>query len=206
MNPHAVNYSGSLVGQDLLSPTELTRLMGGEMVVLRSVYRQDTKGRSVSAYPIFDHAATKMPYRYTFLNQEFNSSTKLSDVAIKSRHRSLDLKAQRINYDTAYTEIIKMIGKNLRSKSATGQTAIQEILNNQIFSDTELENQVLISKITNYLYSLASRIAPQKIESFKDADFWKKNNSWNAIQGILEDTVAFKNFKNFVINTKKEVR
>lgn len=206
LNPHAVNYSGSLVGQDLLSPTELTRLMGGEMVVLRSVYRQDTKGRSVSAYPIFDHAATKMPYRYTFLNQEFNSSTKLSDVAIKSRHRSLDLKAQRINYDTAYTKIIKMIGKNLRSKSANGQTAIQEILNNQIFSDTELENRVLISKITNYLYSLASRIAPQKIESFKDADFWRKNNNWNAIQSILEDTIAFENFKNFVINTKKEVR
>ena len=147
-----------------------------------------------------------MPYRYTFLNQEFNSSTKLSDVAIKSRHRSLDLKAQRINYDTAYTEIIKMIGKNLRSKSATGQTAIQEILNNQIFSDTELENRVLISKITNYLYSLASRIAPQKIESFKDADFWRKNNNWNVIQSILEDTIAFENFKNFVINTKKEVR
>ena len=99
-----------------------------------------------------------------------------------------------------------MIGKNLRSKSATGQTAIQEILNNQIFSDTELENQVLISKITNYLYSLASRIAPQKIESFKDADFWRKNNNWNAIQSILEDTIAFENFKNFVINTKKEVR
>ena len=148
-----------------------------------------------------------MPYRYTFLNQEFNSSTKLSDVAIKSRHRSLDLKSQRINYDTTYTEIIKMIGENLRTESATGQVAIQEILSNRIFSDTELENQVLISKVTHYLYSLASRIAPQKIESFKDVNFfWKRNNSWNAIKGILEDDIAFESFKNFVTNTKKEVR
>lgn len=112
MNPHSVSVNSSLISQDLLTAPELMRFMGGEMVVLRSVYRQDQKGNSVSAFPIFDHAATEMPYRYTFLKKEFNDKTTLSDIGIISSHRSLDLKGNRINYDEAYSQVESMIPSN----------------------------------------------------------------------------------------------
>lgn len=103
---HSVNQSQSFVSQEILSPTELMRFQGGEMVVLRSVYRQDQKGRSVSAMPIFDHGATKMPYRYTFLTQEFDDKTTLSDIGIRSQHRDLDLKANRIDFEQAESQLV----------------------------------------------------------------------------------------------------
>ena len=88
---------------------DLMKLMGGEMVVLRSVYRMDQKGRPVSAMPIFDHGQTEMPFRNTFLQREFNDQMTLSDIGIKSPHRSLDLKALRINYDNAYNQLLELM-------------------------------------------------------------------------------------------------
>ncbi|WP_335900143.1 VirD4-like conjugal transfer protein, CD1115 family [Limosilactobacillus fermentum] len=102
---HSVNTNQNFVSQEILSPTELMRFQGGEMVVLRSVYRQDQKGHSVSAMPIFDHGDTRMPYRYTFLTKEFDDKTTLSDIGIRSEHRSLDLKKNRVNFDIAFSQL-----------------------------------------------------------------------------------------------------
>ncbi|WP_304133580.1 VirD4-like conjugal transfer protein, CD1115 family [Limosilactobacillus coleohominis] len=108
-NVHSTSYNTSYISQDILSMNDLLKLMGGEMVVLRSVYRQDQKGHAVSAMPIFDHGRTKMPYRYTFLRKEFNDQTTLSDIGIKAPHRDLDLKDNRVNYDLAYNQLIDLI-------------------------------------------------------------------------------------------------
>ncbi|WP_295730203.1 VirD4-like conjugal transfer protein, CD1115 family [uncultured Limosilactobacillus sp.] len=128
-NLHNVNYNTSFISQDILSMNDLLKLMGGEMVVLRSVYRQDQKGHSVSAMPIFDHGKTKMPYRYTFLRREFNDQTTLSDIGIVSSHRNLDLQSMRINYDRAYNQIV-----NLMLQSTDGQsiTSADEELGNRL--------------------------------------------------------------------------
>lgn len=109
---HGTNYSSSFISQDILSAPDLMKLMGGEMVVLRSVYRQDQKGHDVSAMPIFDHGKTAMPYRNTFLQREFSSQTTLADIGIKSPHRSLDLHTLRIDFDNAYNQVIDLIHQN----------------------------------------------------------------------------------------------
>lgn len=106
---HGTSISNQLISQDILSMNDLMKLMGGEMVVLRSVYRMDQKGRPVSAMPIFDHGQTEMPFRNTFLQREFNDQMTLSDIGIKSPHRSLDLKALRINYDNAYNQLLELM-------------------------------------------------------------------------------------------------
>lgn len=106
---HGTSFSNQFISQDIMSMNDLMKLMGGEMVVLRSVYRQDQKGHSVAAMPIFDHGQTAMPFRYTFLRHEFNDQMTLSDIGIKSPHRSLDLKALRINYDNAYNQLLELM-------------------------------------------------------------------------------------------------
>lgn len=103
------NVSQQVISQDILTSQELMHFMGGEMVVVRSVYRMDQKGNPVSALPIFDHGISSMPYRSTFLSKELDDTTTLADIAIKSLHRSIDLKARRIDYNDAYEQIIQLI-------------------------------------------------------------------------------------------------
>lgn len=113
----SVNVSTQYMSQDILSPVELMQFQGGEMAVLRSVYRQDQKGHSVSAKPIFDHGKSEMPYRYTFLTEEFNDKNTLSDIGIKALHQNLDLMDLRIDYDEAYDQLIGLKPDKLPPRS-----------------------------------------------------------------------------------------
>ena len=100
------NVSSSYISQQLLSPTELTNFMGGEMLTLRTTYRQDQKDHSIMAYPIFAHGVTKMPFIHKFLQDEYNDGQTVADIGIKAPHRNLDLDKIRINYDDAYLQLI----------------------------------------------------------------------------------------------------
>ncbi len=80
--------------------------MGGEMLTLRTTYRQDQKDHSIMAYPIFAHGVTKMPFIHKFLQDEYNDEQTVADIGIKAPHRNLDLDKIRINYDDAYLQLI----------------------------------------------------------------------------------------------------
>lgn len=220
LDPNSNSYNNGLISQDLMTPPELTRLMGGEMIVLRSVYRQDQQGNDVSAYPIFDHNKTKMPYRYTFLNHEFDSNTKLSDVAIKSKHRDINLKKLRIEYDEAYNDLIKLLGKDREKATPTGTDAILSTLNNRIgevvterkavFTEEELVNNDLLKNAANRLYQFARRISDSPVDPMllgNANEFWRKNNSWEKVTGILNnDNLLINQFQASIIKDRKIIQ
>lgn len=76
-------YTESLETRPLISPDELGRLEEGEVVVERSIHRQDLKGNPVRPYPIFNTGEDqKLLYAFRYLEDQF-------DPNINWRHLSL---------------------------------------------------------------------------------------------------------------------
>ena len=67
------------------------------MVVIRSLHREDTQGRKVRPFPIFNTQETNMPYRYEFLSAYLDTSKDLNEINIPSEHTALDLEALRVS-------------------------------------------------------------------------------------------------------------
>lgn len=95
---HGNSASQQYMSQDLLTVPELEQLMGGEMVVLRSVYRQDKAGKSIAALPLFDTASTKMPFAHQLLKGTFSTTTSTAEIGLDSDHRRMNLKDSLINF------------------------------------------------------------------------------------------------------------
>lgn len=83
--------------QPLMTSTQLLHLEAGEAVVVRGVKAQDKLGRKVSADPIFIHGRSELPYRYMFLDKEFNQKATLSEIPVHSDHRGLDLQSVAVD-------------------------------------------------------------------------------------------------------------
>lgn len=96
---HSNNASQQYISQDLLTVPELEQLMGGEMVVLRSVYRQDQAGHSIAALPIFDTGHTKMPFAHQLLKSTFSTNTTDSDIGLDSKHRLMKLEKSLVDFN-----------------------------------------------------------------------------------------------------------
>lgn len=62
---------------------------------------QDNVGRKVTPDPIFVHDETELPYRFMFLQTEFDQSMTLADIPIDSPHRNLDLQDIAVPAETA---------------------------------------------------------------------------------------------------------
>lgn len=207
-NINSVNISNQYVAQDILSPTELMRFMGGEMVVLRSVYRQDQKGRSVSAMPIFDHGKTEMIYRYKFLTDEFNDKTTLSDIGIKALHQTLDLATLRINYDDAYQQLIHnepkkladVIGDSQMIKEAVETPIFKDFSNpdmndihtvgsdlpmDAVLNDLDLQDEEFLKRVMDLLALELQALSPEELNAritqqlFDDTANWWKHDRHN---------------------------
>lgn len=211
----SVNVNNSFISQDILSPVELMQLQGGEMIVLRSVYRNDKKGKPVSAKPIFDERSSKMPYRYTFLKQEFNDKNTLSDIGIRSLHQGLDLGTLAINFDQAFDQLAELAGSMIpeesgairlmngidkaigRSAEAMAQTTNIPILDAQNFADLELVKKVsqALVVLSVQAKNSSSKETIDAISDFrngvmKNAPMWWRDaqrNNWEHIRLILND-------------------
>lgn len=92
--------------QELLTPTQLAKLQEGEAVILRGVKGRDNHGRKVTTDPIFLHEKTSFPYRYMFLQEEFDHSMTLADIPVDSAHRDLNLQDITVEGATAFSNII----------------------------------------------------------------------------------------------------
>lgn len=92
----SVNVSADSV--PLISTERLKDLMAGESVVLRPLYRQDLKGRSIRPFPIFNTKELLMPYAYTFLTDEFDPDQDPALLDIDAPHAKLDLAKLAINW------------------------------------------------------------------------------------------------------------
>lgn len=92
--------------QELLTPTQLAKLQEGEAVILRGVKGRDNAGRKVTTDPIFLHEKTAFPYRYMFLQEEFDHSMTLADIPVSSEHRELDLQDIAVGAQSTFNKII----------------------------------------------------------------------------------------------------
>ena len=92
--------------QDLLTPTQLAKLQEGEAVILRGVKGRDNAGRKITTDPIFCHEKTSFPYRYMFLQEEFDQSMTLADIPVESAHRNLELQDVAVGAKKLFNNII----------------------------------------------------------------------------------------------------
>lgn len=92
--------------QELLTPTQLAKLQEGEAVILRGVKGRDNAGRKVTTDPIFLHEKTSFPYRYMFLQDEFDHSMTLADIPVDSAHRELELQDIAVDAQSTFDKII----------------------------------------------------------------------------------------------------
>lgn len=83
------SYTESNVEAYLLSPTALTKLKPGEMIVSRTMKRNDLKGRPVRPWPIFNLGDNCMLYRYQYLLDYFPSGQQLYQSPIIERVNKL---------------------------------------------------------------------------------------------------------------------
>ena len=113
------NVSVKSQKQELLTPTQLAKLQEGEAVILRGVKGRDLSGRKITTDPIFLHDKTSLPYRYMFLQEEFDHSMTLADIPVESAHRDLNL--QDIAVD-AQRNLNNIIDWRWRLSSKIGRT------------------------------------------------------------------------------------
>lgn len=92
--------------QDLLTPTQLAKLQEGEAVILRGVKGRDNVGRKITTDPIFCHEKTSFPYRYMFLQEEFDQTMSLADIPVESAHRHLELQDVAVGAKKLFNNII----------------------------------------------------------------------------------------------------
>ncbi|MGT2736886.1 VirD4-like conjugal transfer protein, CD1115 family [Streptococcus orisratti] len=92
--------------QELLTPTQLAKLQEGEAVILRGVKGRDNAGRKITTDPIFLHEKTSLPYRYMFLQDEFDHSMTLADIPVESEHRELELQDIAVSAQSTFNKII----------------------------------------------------------------------------------------------------
>lgn len=110
--------------QELLTPTQLAKLQEGEAVILRGVKGRDNAGRKVTTDPIFLHEKTSLPYRYMFLQEEFDQSMTFADIPVESPHRNLDLQEIAVGAQRSFDNIIdwrRALSNRIGSNS--GETA-----------------------------------------------------------------------------------
>ena len=137
--------NSSLDAVPVISMEELLRLRVGEMVVIRSTARTDQKGRIIRANPIFDTGRTRMPARWQFLNQTFDDTATIFDIAVETPHKRLDLGALQYDYagNEAASELQQMIQLANETPTSSAQvttepaTTASEELRQQLAQETD---------------------------------------------------------------------
>ena len=137
--------NSSLDAVPVISMEELLRLRVGEMVVIRSTARTDQKGRIIRANPIFDTGRTRMPARWQFLNQTFDDTATIFDIAVETPHKRLDLGALQYDYagNEAASELQQMIQLANEAPTRSAQvttepaTTASEELRQQLAAETD---------------------------------------------------------------------
>lgn len=218
------HINDSYKSQEILSPTELSNFAGGEMVTLRAVYRQDQKGNSVEAFPIFAHGSTKMPFRKDFLADEYNDQHTIADIGIKAPHRDFSLEDNRIDYDEAYLQVLNddvaVVQANSKSnddEEMAKQNFYQRAENqndattNVIFTPEELQNQNLIEwanlNIPNFIDD--QQIKANFVQQIQKlgTKFWSipNVNNWDYINSLLQgDEKLFARLQEIIELQKKQ--
>ncbi|HGD0790787.1 TPA: type IV secretory system conjugative DNA transfer family protein, partial [Streptococcus agalactiae] len=121
-------------------------------VILRGVKGRDNAGRKITTDPIFLHEKTSLPYRYMFLQEEFDQSMALADIPVESGHRDLDLQDIAVGAQSTFNKIIDWrmaLTDRMRTNGKTPQLAsrkqtIKALSQSQFTSQAELTQAVVV--------------------------------------------------------------
>lgn len=75
----------------IITPERASQLIEGEQVILRNLHRQDKDRKKIRPFPIFNTKETNMPYRYQFLNDDFDTRKDINEIDIECEHINLSL-------------------------------------------------------------------------------------------------------------------
>lgn len=144
LNESNPNISTTNPEQPLMTPTQLLKLQAGEVVIVRGVKAQDKLGRKTTTDPIFASGKTELPYRFMFLQEEFDQSMTLSDIPVNSAHRGLDLKEIAVDPTTTYDNLLKWSNEIGATQGEFGKNGIAKLKGRkiQLGSENQSQNQI----------------------------------------------------------------
>ncbi|MGM9988809.1 MAG: VirD4-like conjugal transfer protein, CD1115 family [Bacillaceae bacterium] len=90
----------NLDSRALLNPTEVMGLREGEMIVIRTIKRQDNKRNRIKQYPLFLTGKTQMKYRWEYLSEYYDTDKSINEINIKCTHANKDLDVMKVNFET----------------------------------------------------------------------------------------------------------
>lgn len=93
----------------LLNADELMRLKEGEMIVIRTIKRQDKDRKRIKQFPIFNTDSTAMKYRWEYLSEYYDTSNSINDIDIECLHADLDLTKLRVDFSNAATSSVDKV-------------------------------------------------------------------------------------------------
>lgn len=97
----------------LLNADELMRLKEGEMIVIRTIKRQDINRKRIKQFPIFNTGKTAMKYRWEYLSDYYDTGKSINDIDIPCEHADVNLDDLRVSF-----EEYKVIEKNIPKTSS----------------------------------------------------------------------------------------
>ncbi|EAF9900788.1 type IV secretory system conjugative DNA transfer family protein [Listeria monocytogenes] len=96
------SYGEQEDSRDLMMPEELTKLVEGERVILRTKKRRNLKNKKVKPFPIFasEDAGTAMLHRYEYLLDYFDKELSFDELGLESTHQNLQLEDLMLHFST----------------------------------------------------------------------------------------------------------
>ncbi|EPS1327071.1 VirD4-like conjugal transfer protein, CD1115 family [Listeria monocytogenes] len=96
------SYGEQEDSRELMMPEELTKLVEGERVILRTKKRRNLKNKKVKPFPIFasEDAGTAMLHRYEYLLDYFDKELSFDELGLESTHQNLQLEDLMLHFST----------------------------------------------------------------------------------------------------------
>lgn len=96
------SYGEQEDSRELMMPEELTKLVEGERVILRTKKRRNLKNKKVKPFPIFasEDAGTAMLHRYEYLLDYFDKKLSFDELGLESTHQNLQLEDLMLHFST----------------------------------------------------------------------------------------------------------
>lgn len=94
------SYGEQEDSRELMKPEELTKLVEGERIVLRTKKRRDLKGKKVRPYPIFasDEKGMAMLHRYEYLLDYFDNPVTFDQLGIENDLQEMKLENLMLHF------------------------------------------------------------------------------------------------------------
>ncbi|MCP3763729.1 type IV secretory system conjugative DNA transfer family protein [Domibacillus sp. A3M-37] len=133
----------------LLNADELMRLREGEMVVIRTIKRQDTNRKRIQQFPIFNTGQTAMKYRWEYLSDYYDTAKSINDIDIPCTHAALDLNEVRVSFDEQPVN-----AENHKEDHAVANEVVeQKVVEKEMVESRVVETEKATPKVRELVFS-----------------------------------------------------